>query len=95
MDGMYVTFMMIEMHTPEPLVPEPTCLKVEIVIEKLNRYKLPCMDQILSELIQEGANELCSDIHKLINSVWNKNCHSRGRILILYLFTKRVINYLH
>jgi hypothetical protein len=39
--------------------------------EKLERYKSPGTDQILTELIQAGGNTLCSEIHKLINSVWN------------------------
>jgi hypothetical protein len=35
-------------------------------------YKLPGSDQILAELIQAGGEILLSVIHKLINSVWNK-----------------------
>jgi hypothetical protein len=27
---------------------------------------------VLAELIQAGGNTLCSEIHKLLNSVWNK-----------------------
>jgi hypothetical protein len=30
------------------------------------------IDQILAELIQAWGNELHSEIHKLINSVWSK-----------------------
>jgi hypothetical protein len=33
-----------EMHTAEPLVPEPCCLEVEITIEKLKSYKPPAFD---------------------------------------------------
>jgi hypothetical protein len=29
-------------------------------------------DQILAELIKAGGEALCSEIHKLICSVWNK-----------------------
>jgi hypothetical protein len=36
----------------------------------LKRYKLPGSDQILAELIQAGG-EICSKIHKQINSIWN------------------------
>jgi hypothetical protein len=60
------------MHTVEPLVPEPSCLKVEIAIEKLEQYKSPGIDQILEELIQAGGNTLHSEIHRLINSICNK-----------------------
>jgi hypothetical protein len=41
-----------EMLTAEPLVLEPGCCEVEIVIEELKRYKLSGTDQILAELIQ-------------------------------------------
>jgi hypothetical protein len=61
----------IEAQTAEPLVPGPSRLEVEIAIAKLKKYKSPGSDQILAELIQ--ADEiLLSAIHKLINSVWNK-----------------------
>jgi hypothetical protein len=41
-----------EIHTAEPLVPEPNSSEVEIAIEKLKRYKSPGTDQIPAELIQ-------------------------------------------
>jgi hypothetical protein len=44
-----------EIHTVEPLVPEPSSSEVEIAIEKLKRYKSPGIDQILAELIQAGG----------------------------------------
>jgi hypothetical protein len=61
-----------EIHTAEPLVPEPKSSEVEIAIEKLKRYKSPGVDQIPAELIQAGGNTLRSEIHKLINCIWNK-----------------------
>jgi hypothetical protein len=60
------------MHTVEPLVPGPSRLEVEIAIPKLKSYKSPDSDQIPGELIQAGGEKLLSAIHKLINSVWNK-----------------------
>jgi len=45
-----------EMHTAEPLIPEPNSFEVEITIEKQKRYKLPGIDQIPAELIQAGGN---------------------------------------
>jgi hypothetical protein len=48
------------------------CLEVEIDIAKLKKYKSPGSDQIPAELIQAGGEILLSAIHKLINSVWNK-----------------------
>jgi hypothetical protein len=62
----------IEVHAAEPLVPGPSRLEVEIAIAKLKKYKLPGSDQIPAELIQAGGEILLSAIHKLINSVWNK-----------------------
>jgi hypothetical protein len=45
---------------------------VEIAIAKLEGYKSPGYDQILAELIQAGGEPLQSEIHKLINFIWNK-----------------------
>jgi hypothetical protein len=61
-----------DVHMVEPLVPEPSLIKVEIAIRKLKSYKSPCTDQILAKLIKAGGETLCSEIHKLICSIWNK-----------------------
>jgi hypothetical protein len=60
------------MHSAGPLVPGPSQLEVEIAIAKLKKYKSPVCDQIPAELIQARDETLVSVIHKLINSVWNK-----------------------
>jgi hypothetical protein len=45
----------IEIHTAEPLVPDPSPFEVEIAIAKLKSFKSPGDDQIPAELIkQEG-----------------------------------------
>jgi hypothetical protein len=62
-----------ERHTAEPLIPEFSPFEVEIAIKKLKRYKSPSIVQILEELIQAGGNTLCSEIHKFINTIWNKD----------------------
>jgi hypothetical protein len=41
----------IEIHTAEPIVPDPSPSEVEIAVAKLKRYKPPSSDQILAELI--------------------------------------------
>jgi hypothetical protein len=41
-----------EMHTAEPLGPEPSAFEVEIAIEKLNRQKSPSIDKISAEMIK-------------------------------------------
>jgi hypothetical protein len=62
----------IEVQRAEPLVPGPSRLEVEIAIATLKKYKSPGSDQIPAELIQAGGEMLLSAIHKLINSIWNK-----------------------
>jgi hypothetical protein len=62
----------IEIHTAEPLVRGSSRLEVEIAIAKLKKYKSPGSGQILAEPIQAGSEILLSAIHKLVNSVWNK-----------------------
>jgi hypothetical protein len=57
----------------EPLVPGASCLEVVIAIAKLKKYISAGSDQILAELmIPAGGEPLLSEIHKHINSVWNK-----------------------
>jgi hypothetical protein len=62
----------VKVHTAEPLVPGPSGLEVEIAITKLKKYKSPGSDEIPAKLIQAGGEILLSAIHKLINSIWNK-----------------------
>jgi hypothetical protein len=67
-------------------------LGVEIAIAKFKKYKTPGSDQIPAESIQAGGEILLSAIHKLINSVWNKEeLLISERSLLLYMFTKKVI----
>ncbi|PNF13747.1 hypothetical protein B7P43_G14087 [Cryptotermes secundus] len=64
----------IEIHTAEPLLPNPSHFEVESAISKLKRqgrfkrYKSPDSDQILAELIEAGGEIFSSKIHKLITS---------------------------
>jgi hypothetical protein len=67
--------MQIEIHTAESLVPGPSHIEVDISIAKLKNYTSPGSDQILAELIQVGGEMLVSGIHKIINSIWNKEGH--------------------
>jgi hypothetical protein len=61
-----------EMCKAEPLVPEPSAFEVEMASEKLKWYKSPGIDQIPAKLIKAGGSKICCEIHKLINSIWNK-----------------------
>jgi hypothetical protein len=60
---------MTDVHAAEPLVPEPSIVKVEIATEKFERYKSQGTDQILAELIKAGGDTLHSEIYKLVNSI--------------------------
>jgi hypothetical protein len=62
----------MDIHTAEPLVPEPRLIEVEIAIGMLRSFKYPCTDQIPTELIKAGGEALYSKIQRLICSVWNK-----------------------
>jgi hypothetical protein len=62
----------MDIHTAEPLVPEPSLVEVEIAIGKLKRYKSPGTDNTLAELIKAGGEILYSEIHRLICCIWNK-----------------------
>jgi hypothetical protein len=62
----------MDIHTTEPLVPEPSLVEVEIAIGKLKSYKSQGIDQIPAELIKAGGETKYSEIHRLIRSIWNK-----------------------
>jgi hypothetical protein len=48
----------MEVHTAEPLVPDPSLFEVEIGVAKFKRYKSLGIDQILAELIKAGGGTL-------------------------------------
>jgi len=43
-----------------------------MALEKLKRHKSPGIDQIPAESIKAAGRTIRSEIHKLINSIWNK-----------------------
>jgi hypothetical protein len=59
-------------QTAVPLVPEPSLVEMEIAIGELKSFKCPGTDQIPAELIKAGGETLCSEIHRLICSLWNE-----------------------
>jgi hypothetical protein len=60
----------IDIHMAEPLVPEPSLVKVETAVGKLKRYTHPGTYQIPAKLIKAGGETLHSEIHKLIHYIW-------------------------
>ena len=61
-----------EIHTVEPLGPEPSAFEVQLATGKLKNHKSPGTDKIPAELIKAGGRTICCAIHKLIISIWNK-----------------------
>jgi len=61
-----------QIHPAEPLVPEPSAFDAEMAIEKLKRHKSLEIDQIRAGLIKARGRTIRSEVHKLINSIWNK-----------------------
>ena len=53
-------------------MPEPSAFEVEMAIEDLTRHESLRIDQIPAELINAKGRKIDSQIHKLINSIWNK-----------------------
>jgi hypothetical protein len=64
--------MQMDIHTAEPLVTEPSLVKVKTAIGKLKSCKSPGTDQILAKLIKAGGETLYSEIHRLICSIRKK-----------------------
>jgi hypothetical protein len=62
----------MDVHAAEPLVSERSLVEVEIAIRKYRIYKSLGTDQIPVELIKAEGETLCSEVHTLILSVWNK-----------------------
>jgi len=74
-----------EIHTAEPLVPEPSAFEVEMITEKLNRHKSPDVDQIHTGL-KHGAELFAPrSINLLILLGIRTNYLRSGRIRSLYL----------
>ena len=58
-----------EIHTAEPLVPEPSAFEIEMAIEKLKGHKSTGIDQIPAELIKAEGRTIRCEIHKLIIAI--------------------------
>jgi hypothetical protein len=79
----------IEIDAPELLIPDACTFEVEITGVNLKKCKSADSGQISAELTQAGGETLLPAIHKLINSVQNKEeLRDEGSSLLLYQFTK-------
>jgi len=68
-----------EIHTVEPLVPEPSAFEVELAIGKLKNHKSPGIDQIPAELIEAGGRTIAVRFIKLFPFGIRRNCLKNGR----------------
>jgi hypothetical protein len=62
----------MDIHTANPLVPEPSLVKLETAIGKLKSYESPGTENIPAELIKAGDEKLYCEINRLICCIWNK-----------------------
>ena len=65
--------MQAEIHTAEPLVPEPSASEFESTIDKLKSHKSLRIDQIPAELFKAGSRTICLEILRLITSIWKQD----------------------
>ena len=55
-----------EIHTAEPLMPEPSASDFELANENLKNHKSPGIVKIPAELIKAGDRTILYEIHKVI-----------------------------
>jgi hypothetical protein len=58
-------------------IPPPTYNEINGIIQKLRNNKAPGLDNIISELIKEGGQQLKHRIYMLILKIWEKKVISR------------------
>ena len=81
-----------EIHTAEPLVPEPSAFEVELAIGKLKSHKSSGIDQIPEELIKAGGRIIRYEIQNLLFLFGITRTYLRnGRSRSLYLSVRRAI----
>jgi len=73
-----------EIHTAEPLLPEPSVFEFELYIEKLKSHKSPGIDQVLAELRQGVEQFAVRSLYLLFLFGIRRNCLRSGRSRSLY-----------
>jgi hypothetical protein len=61
-----------EIHTAEPIVPEPSAFEFEMAFEKLKGHKSPGTDHIPVEWLKQWIEQIAFRSINFINSIWNK-----------------------
>jgi len=70
-----------EIHTAEPVVPEPSASYFELAIEKLKSHKSQSVDQTPAELIKAGCKQLAVRFTNLLFLFGiRRNCLTSGRV---------------
>ena len=81
-----------EIHTAEPLEPEPSAFEVALTIEKLKRHKSPGIDQFPAELNKARLEQFAlRSINFLFLFGIRRNCLRGGRSRSQYLSIRRAI----
>ena len=79
-----------EIHTTDPLVPEPSASEFELAIDRLKSDKTPGIDQIPAELIKAGGRTIGLEKHNLVLLYGRRrNCVKSGRRRSSYLLIRR------
>ena len=78
-----------EIHTAEPLVPEPSASEVELAIDKLKSHKSPSIHQIPAELIKAGVEQFAWRFINLLLLFGRRRNLKSGRSRPLYLLIRR------
>ena len=55
-----------EIHTAEPLVPEPSASGVKLAIKKIKSHKSPGIDQTSAELMRQGVEQFAVRVINLL-----------------------------
>ena len=80
-----------EIHTTEPILPEPNAFELEMAIEELKRRISPGSDQIKAELIKAGVEYFALGSKNVLILFGKKRNYLSGRSRSPYLFIRRVL----
>jgi hypothetical protein len=69
-----------------------SAFEVEMAIEELKRHKSANIDKFQLNLMNAGGKVIRSEIHRLINSIWNKESiivpiYEKGRLVIIEAYS--------
>jgi hypothetical protein len=60
------------MNTAEQFLAKQSACEADVAVGNLKSFTSPGIDQILAELNRTGWEALRSEIHKIINLLWDK-----------------------